>query len=1668
MRGVFKRTFCGVLSMMLMLGGTMPAVAAKEQPKAEKNLAVNERQVLDFNTDWIYVEGDDLDAKNPQYDESGAQSVSLPHAREAYDLFEPNIGNVQSQNWYRRHFTLPEEDAKDRVFVEFNGGGQVNKVYVNGAFVGEAKGTFTHFKFDITDYVSFGEYDNVIAVQVDSRYHKDDLPPGNSIDFHYFGGLHGQAKMIITDNLHAESVFYYNDDVEKGCKTATLNGWIDVTNRYDSDYQVTINSIVRDKEGNVVSTVKTQEDITGKETEKVKLTHEISEPQLWSPKNPYLYTVETQILSKGNCVDSQTTTIGIRTFRASKVTDKKGQFYLNGEPIEVVGGNWHMQAPYLGNSKTEKLNAKDAEILKHDLGINFVRTSHYEADPSFLDACDRLGIMVEEEPLGWNDTPGWEQFCYSMDAMVQRDRNHASIVLWSIVPNERQKDYPSVEEGKKRYASAKSLDPSRLTIQEEMNNSAVIADVYGWHDYTNPNGNTIHNNPNASSWFVTEWNTNLGKHFVIPGDSETRKNAQIVQDGKKLGQLQSDARVMGTLKWDLFGYYTPQTAYERGKNVDLWRSSGVYGIWRNPIHKTWMADLLACQSPNAEAVGDVIKIASEWKSDSVDTIRVITNVDEVELYYDNGNGNLKLVKRMEQANEYADTLKKGMFCFDKMNLKWTKDSKLVARGYKKGEQDAVAEDIVYASTYDCEKKGASLQMHNTIGNIEADGSDAAWILAELKDKNGQREFYGDEVVQAKIVSGPGKLIYARNNPIMVDGISGFYLKSEKDQTGTTEIQTEVDLGVNVDDNSTEIIYSGSGWKQLEDRQDAYQGTLHETSVSGDSVTIKFTGTQIDVYSESSDKNGEAVVTLDGKKVGKLSCNNIAKYNTISNQRVYRSGQLEDGTHTLTITASGGKINLDRIKVFDGIMDVRGVVEVKTDPSSAKRVQSRPDLPDAELPVINSVETLELLLEESKNIKTSNYTISSVMALKDAIMFGECVLELKEPSEEIIYKAVQQLQNAIGNLKKQPISMITHEMRVMEGQSGGVAYVSDNDNVWTTGTNNTYANKSRTANDYYTISFTGVMIELFSTFDSAHGIAAVSIDGGVETEINQYRANQEKDVLFWKSDLLQYGSHTVKVRVTGKTGGNPNNACVSFGRAKIYESINELEEAKITLANKVEEATRIERTKFTKESLETFDDALFYAQELLKEIDVTAERVNEALVQLAKAMEGLQISGAGNYVITCLDKDKASKEGELNKVYYSSKKAEDWVLENAENEDLRNKYLKKTATGQTEAYASVVMEGTQVELFARFSSTSGLAEVELYDAENNKLDSKVIDLYDASVGAKDTATRQAYQSPQLERGTYTLKIIPKNEASPDNLNKNMTSINLAKVVVTNAEEDESVDTTKLEQTLTELNKVSLDKKHMHTIQSFYVNVQCLLKHSYELLTGEWPQIQLVQNLPDGTTDARLDKVAEMVNDILYKLNTPLTVQEVGKLKGITVLQGTPDSKIPFPTQVIVVSSEGQREKVGISEWVCADYLENTPGAYVFEGILLMPEGMENPEEKKASVQVIVEKVENPDEPNPDKPNPDEPNPDKPNPDEPDVDEPNPDEPNTDNQNPDNQNSNNPNQGNQNLGNPEPDDSQQESFEVIPETGDAVGNIAIAGCVWGIMIVVAVAGRKRREK
>lgn len=1058
MRRDHKKTVNVLLTTATIgLSGLPPQMTFADTGTAAEKKAF-ERQNLEFSDKWMYIKGDIQDARYLEYDDSNGEEVTLPHARDHYELYDLDLEDIQSVDWYRRHFTIPVGYTGKRVFVEFEGGGQKNAVYVNGGLVGQATGMFTHFKFDITDYISFGDFDNVIAVSVDSKFYENELPPGIEYDFYMAGGLHGDAFMTVTDPVYVDSAFYRNETACNGDSNAVLHGNVTVKNTGKQAETIKVETVLVDGDGLEVILASQTVTVDSEKSEEVDLTGAVENPRLWSLADPYLYMVKTNLYA-GNTikVDNYEHSMGIRTFSVTPASATEAHAYLNGEEIELLGINKHMQAPYLMNSMPNRLHEEDAYTLKYDLGMNLIRTSHYQQDPAFLDACDKIGLLVEEEALGWGDTPGWGQFEDSVLKMVKRDRNHPSIVVWSVIPNERRGDVP--EAGCQALAKkVKELDPSRLTIQEEDQDNPLICDIYGYHDY-NMSGQLKVPPKGVNTWMVTEWNTNLGKYFVIPDDSETRKLNSLVEESTKLSVFQSDPRVLGSLRWDAFGYLTSFKIGEKGKNINKYRCSGLYSLWKAPIAKTWLGYSFQAQG-DPEVVGDVLKIGSEWKEDSPKEIWVVSNLDRVGLFYQRGmepEVQVDIVPNSSSLPTAAGgvTDYKGLVKFTlPEGCGWTPDSRLIARGYRTGGDTAIKEQEVYASTYEVEKEGAKVVLHNVTSEtgagdtIRADGADMAYLVAEIQDKNGQREYYGDENISARQVSGPGSLWYGKQGMAMTDGISGFYVKSQHGMPGDIEVVVSVDIGDHYDDSWEQIVYD-SNWQSTES-QEAYHKKIHRSAAPGASVTIPFTGTQIALYGQNETTNGTAAITIDGKRVGKADFSCLQKYGLIANQEVFRSSVLDPGEHTLVMTAdSAMPVNLDRIKVYDGIADITSEpLTVTSESCSIEMVACDPSLPKAEdksllTPSKETLSEIELMGErrslpvkeqlkelaaQAEAVKQEDFVTASVITMEKALEYAYNVLGISGFSDQDGLKALKQLTKALEALKVKANTAIEHTVR----------------------------------------------------------------------------------------------------------------------------------------------------------------------------------------------------------------------------------------------------------------------------------------------------------------------------------------------------------------------------------------------------------------------------------------------------------------------------------------------------------------------------------------------------------------------------------------------------------------------------------------------------------------
>ncbi|MCM3747219.1 carbohydrate-binding protein [Paenibacillus pasadenensis] len=922
MRGWFKKVV--VAGLLIVMAVPVLPMKTEAAPYVSQN---NNRVEWNFNTDWLFFNSNVPNGQAPDLDESGAAQVNLPHSNSDIELFDVTPPEWQTVNWYRRHFSIADTYAGRRVSVEFQGAGQINKVYVNGKLAGEGRGIHTSFTVDITDYIKFGNFDNVIAVQVDNQPHANTMPYQG--DFYSFGGIHGDVKLHMTDPVYAALPYYVTTPNSGGGVNVT--GSVNIRNENPSSRDAVVKASLVDATGEVVAVSEQTVTVGARAETRFDFVQQVANPHLWTIDDPYLYKMKVQTRIGSSYVDELSTNIGLKWVAITgDSTNKTSKFFLNGVETKLIGYNKHNQQPYLGNSGPNRLQRKDARMLKFELGANVVRTSHYTTDPEFLDEADKIGLLVEEEAFGMNtlndvQKPLFEQ---SLSSMVYRDRNHASIFMWSVVPNETLTIGPWHAQ---LNAMVKSIDPSRPTVQEMVHGDyEQIADVYSSHNYAPP-GQAV--SPKKFPHWIGEYNNSLGSSFVVPGDSEGRKLKQLLDDASKFQTFYSSPQIAGLLHWESFGYITPLVNDQFGKSVNEYRAAGVTGPYRDALNKYWLGYFYQSQMDRS-VVGDVLHIASEWKKDSnKKEFYVISNAATVELFH-NGTSLGKI------APNYVTSSKQGMFKFTlSQDLVWSPSSILEARSYDAND-NLLKTDKRFASTYD---GAASLKLNATTGNeIAADGSDVAWLIPELLDANGQRAYYGDANVRIKELSGPGESVFtssSRSETLqMTDGLTGFYVQSKLRQTGAVKVKVEADLGATVNDSvygagAGQFTFAGSGWTVQTGQTGRFNGDEHvvSTGVAGDTYAeMTFTGTQIRVYGTKARNMGIATVEINDQAAGSIDF--FSNYGEVPSQLVYTSPEMAYGTHKIRISytgqmhsrpdlneqaATGAGINIDRVKIMDG-------------------------------------------------------------------------------------------------------------------------------------------------------------------------------------------------------------------------------------------------------------------------------------------------------------------------------------------------------------------------------------------------------------------------------------------------------------------------------------------------------------------------------------------------------------------------------------------------------------------------------------------------------------------------------------------------------------------------------------------------------------------------------
>ncbi len=458
---------------------------------------------------WKFHQGDVSNAQTPTFNDSSWSGVTLPHTWNNID--GENGGNYyRGISWYRLHYTIPTAYAGRRFFLQFDGASLVTDVYVNGTYLGEHQGGYTTFRFDATAALKVGS-DNVIAVKVNNAFNTN-IAPLNG-DFTVFGGLYRNVHLLVADNVHMQFSDYGSSGLfvrqtNVSSASATVGVTAEVWNDGTTSQNVTVQTIIVDASNTIVQTLSSTQTLAAHTGAHFVQTTTIANPHLWDGQsNPYLYRVYAQVQVGTSVKDLVSVPLGLRSY---SIDPNKG-FFLNGHYLDLHGVNYHQDHIDEGWAVSDAQVDQDFNLMIA-MGVNVIRTSHYQHSPRFYDNADTNGIVIwSEQPIinGILNTTAFTQNAeQQLTEMIRQNYNHPSIIFWSIA-NEVGNDSATNTLLQALSNVAHAQDPDRIT---------TLADDTGTFDNVANHTNTVGYN-RYYGWYTGSYNdwgsvlTNIHQSF---------------------------------------------------------------------------------------------------------------------------------------------------------------------------------------------------------------------------------------------------------------------------------------------------------------------------------------------------------------------------------------------------------------------------------------------------------------------------------------------------------------------------------------------------------------------------------------------------------------------------------------------------------------------------------------------------------------------------------------------------------------------------------------------------------------------------------------------------------------------------------------------------------------------------------------------------------------------------------------------------------------------------------------------------------------------------------------------------------------------------------------------------------------------------------------------------
>lgn len=728
---------------------------------------VHARERLSLNDDWTFAFGTPDDLGYSRYLNKGGrfstrgiefkgakQSIRLPHdwavdlppSTDAYDVsaFTP-VGPkfpATTIGWYKRTFAVPETDAGKTFWLEFDGIFRNAQIWVNGTFIARQEGGYQRARFDVTDLVMPGQV-NDLWVRVDASQHEGWWYEG--------AGIYRNAWLVKTASLAVapDGIFVHPE--------SSGNVPVEVTllNRADAAANAELHCKNLDPKGARLAEASTTLTAAARTTTPAHLAMEVKSPALWSPETPMLHTLVTRASVKGQVLDETRTAFGFRTARF----DAERGFLLNGKPTPLKGVCLHHDFPGVGTAMTPSLHAYRLDVLR-SFGVNAIRMSHNPADPALMDLCDQRGFLVMAEVRPFGSTP------YALDQLrelVARDRNHPSVILWSI-GNEEAEQNTDIGERMTRtvVAEIRRLDPTRPTTMANNKSTQhegvnAVVDVHGWNYGKPADWKKYHEENPKQPTVITEYFTGRGTRGLYP---------QSYEHFQRQARYSSYRNAKATF-WDpvrenpwLSGMFV-WTGFDYGGETELndWpvrhSSFGVVDRCGNRKDLTYFFESVWVDRP-------MVHLLPHWNwPDKVGKeiqVVAINNVDEVELRFNGAT---------------FGPIKQGMKGKASHEANWKipyQPGRLEAIGYRNGVQ--VASDVVETTG-----EPAALRANVTRAQMPAAWGEISLVQVTVVDVKGRPVPTANNQIDFRI-SGPGETIGVGN---------GDPLGAEKEKASTIHV-----------------------------------------------------------------------------------------------------------------------------------------------------------------------------------------------------------------------------------------------------------------------------------------------------------------------------------------------------------------------------------------------------------------------------------------------------------------------------------------------------------------------------------------------------------------------------------------------------------------------------------------------------------------------------------------------------------------------------------------------------------------------------------------------------------------------------------------------------------------------------------------------------------------